>query len=532
MSGPSNQSKESGNFQLGFSALPQYGFGPDLTFNSLVEHNPFLFRVYTPKPLSPFFDSSEPYFIGQKFKNKYRYSVQDFQMISPTTNRPDLSGPMGSGSYADVANHMDGTKKESSPYVTTSFSFAWAIWEASRRYNGSMRHDVEIAVIDARAVAGRAVTALELLRKGSPKERHPDHWKWYRFATEAQDVLVYGYVPGTAVLASIPILSILPKLPSYFLRPNSGDAPADKHDSYGDLSWNLAQQRPSYQQFCQQMSEQFLRSSVDLRLRDTTAGAVRLAMCFLRPWFQKHALKDFQGAVGTVSELAYIMARWPGQWWVREHTEIWDLIQSMVHVIGEEVREAQRMHALSEVTRLQGVVSELQLLTDEYVSVHSRQGSVEESDVELQHLPMAHISPKETTVHSLTSKSSSITTSSSSSAPSKAEAASGANSHSISHDTVSLANALDHYTGGESDSDTGSDVESDSDTESSATESDIESEPDSEWSCSSCSSIASLNTIDTPIITMSNVKSVCGTFEGNDNGDEPTKLTSNTSNDN
>jgi len=123
------------------------------------------------------------------------------------------------------------------------------------------------------------------------------------------------------------------------------------------------------------MSEQFLRSSAEVRLRDTTTSSVRLAMAFLRPWFQKYALKDFQGAIDNVAELAYIIARWPGQWWVREHTEIWDLIQSMVHVIGEEVRDAQRIHALNEVTRLQGVVSELQLLTDEYMSVHSRSGS-------------------------------------------------------------------------------------------------------------------------------------------------------------
>lgn len=396
MSGP-NQLKESGNFHLGFSALPQYGFGPDLTFDSLVDHNPFLFRVYTPKPLSPFFDSSEPFFIGQKFKHNYRYSVQDFQLMSPTGTKPDQAGLMNSGSYADVANHMDWTKKSSSPYVSTSFSFAWAIWEATRRYRGNTGHGVEIAVIDARAVAGRAVTALELLRKGSPNERHPDHWKWYRFATEAQDVLVYGYVPGTAVLASIPILSILPKLPSYFLRPDSDEVPFDKHGVFDDLSWDVSAQYPSYQHFCQQMSEQFLRSSVDVRLRDTTAGAVRLAMCFLRPWFQKHALKDFHGCVDTVAELAYIMARWPGQWWVREHTEIWDLVQSMVHVIGEEVREAQRIHALGEVTRLQDVVSELQLLTDEYVSTHSRQGSmtIEPSEIDDPQSALVPYNPKE-----------------------------------------------------------------------------------------------------------------------------------------
>jgi hypothetical protein len=52
----------------------------------------------------------------------------------------------------------------------------------------------------------------------------------------------------------------------------------------------------------------------------------------------------------------------------------------MVHVIGEEVRDAQRIHALNEVTRLQGVVSELQLLTDEFMSVHSRSGSEDSAD--------------------------------------------------------------------------------------------------------------------------------------------------------
>ncbi|KAI0029293.1 hypothetical protein K488DRAFT_19335, partial [Vararia minispora EC-137] len=334
-------------------ALPQYGFGPNLTFDSLVRHNPFLFRVYTPKPLPPFFDSSQPFFIGQKFKN-HTHFPDDEEM------EPPPSGPLAT--YSDVVNHMDGGKKSTSPYVTTSFSFAWAIWEATRRYNSQPNHDIEIAIIDARALTDRAVTALEVLRQGSPQERHPDHWKWYRFATEAQDALIFGYIPGTAVLASIPILSLLPKLPSYFL--SSDPATDEKH--FNSLTWDVSAPRANFQQFCQQMSEQFLRSPTEVRLRDTTAGAVHLAMGFLRPWFQKHALKDFHNAVDLVAELAYIIARWPGQWWVREHPEIWDLIQATVHVIGEEVRDAQRVHALGEVMRLEGVVSELQLLTEEY----------------------------------------------------------------------------------------------------------------------------------------------------------------------
>ena len=88
--------------------------------------------------------------------------------MSASSGSPDqLAMP---NSYADVANHMDGMKKLLSPFVTTSFSFTWAIWEATRRYKSNPKKDVEIAVIDVRAVAGRAVTALELLCKGSPKE--------------------------------------------------------------------------------------------------------------------------------------------------------------------------------------------------------------------------------------------------------------------------------------------------------------------------------------------------------------------------
>lgn len=136
------------------SSLPQYGFGAEHTFENLIDDNPYLFRVYTPKPRSPFFDNSEPFFVGQKCDD-------------------DLSCPVdqiaANSTYEDVVRHMDWTTRSSSPYISTSFSFVWAIWEAVRRYRANVKHDIEIAVIDARAVSGRAVTALELLRKGTPQ---------------------------------------------------------------------------------------------------------------------------------------------------------------------------------------------------------------------------------------------------------------------------------------------------------------------------------------------------------------------------
>lgn len=340
------------------NALPQYGFGPDVEFENLVESNPFLFRVYTPKEPSPFYDRTEPYFIGPRFAEDFASSSFNSQDAS---NSPYRSPPVST--YADAVQHLDWTSRSSSPYVSTSFSFAWAIWEATRRYHHGVKHSVEIAVIDARAVCGRAVTAVELLRKADPKDRHQDHWKWYRYALEAQDVLVWGYIPGTAVLASIPLSQVLTKLPSYFLCADSSDT---KDSPLGRLGWDYMTKKPSYRQFCQDMSERFLRLPADRRLRDTTAGSVRLALCHLRPWFHELALKDFTTATVTVCELAFVIARWSGQWWAREHPEIDSLVRCIVHIVGEEVREARRVQALADATRMQEIVGGLEQLAQTY----------------------------------------------------------------------------------------------------------------------------------------------------------------------
>lgn len=132
-------------------SLPQYGFGAELGFDNLVGTNPFLFRVYTPKSS----DSEKPSFTAQGFQDESKRIKRK---------------PASEATYADVVNHMEWTSKSTSPYVSTSFSFAFAIHEAVRRYRVDMKHDVEIALIDANAVADHAVTALDLLRRGSFKE--------------------------------------------------------------------------------------------------------------------------------------------------------------------------------------------------------------------------------------------------------------------------------------------------------------------------------------------------------------------------
>jgi len=142
--------------------LPQYGFASDSDFKALVPNNPFLYRVYTPKERSPFFDDSDPYFVAPRFDEVYARTP--VEVTSAT-----IIDPLDA-SYADVALHMEWTTRSKSPFLSTSFSFAWSIWEAVRRYHHGMKKDVEIAIIDATAVLGRAATGVQLLRKASAEE--------------------------------------------------------------------------------------------------------------------------------------------------------------------------------------------------------------------------------------------------------------------------------------------------------------------------------------------------------------------------
>lgn len=148
------------------ASLPQYGFGTEVEFDALLKNTHFLFRVYTPKPRHTLSDPSAPFFVGQKFDDRYTNSYVDIAELRSCRRKISHDA-----SYADVIQHMDWTTRCSSPYITTSFSFMWSIWEALRRYHEQVKHDIEIAVIDARAVGDQAVTTVQLLRQAKlPKE--------------------------------------------------------------------------------------------------------------------------------------------------------------------------------------------------------------------------------------------------------------------------------------------------------------------------------------------------------------------------
>lgn len=135
--------------------LPQCGFGRTTAYEELVVDNPFLFRVHTPhrsESLASPTSSQAPFFLAAKFKHG---------------STPDLTAASDqvAHTYTSVFNHLDWTARSHSPYVSTSFSFAWAVHDAARRYKLGVKQDVEIAVIDARheILRRRAVVVTSVL---------------------------------------------------------------------------------------------------------------------------------------------------------------------------------------------------------------------------------------------------------------------------------------------------------------------------------------------------------------------------------
>ena len=173
-------------------------------------------------------------------------------------------------------------------------------------------------------------------------------------------MLVYGMIPRPAVLASIPIFQILHKMPSYFLHKDVQILDGNPLDH---VAWDYARQKSSYRRFCQHMSKLFSSRPAEVRLRDCTAGAVRLALSFLRPFFHSVVREDFDVAISYLRTFALTISQWPSQSWVNDHPEVQKVIESMVLALGEELREQYRHQQQEEISRLQVIFDGLQHAT-------------------------------------------------------------------------------------------------------------------------------------------------------------------------
>ncbi|CAK5264025.1 unnamed protein product [Mycena citricolor] len=289
-------------------SLPQHGIPSCASFCSLTSNgwNRFLFRVYTPKSGTHF---GVP-FTGLRFDNRWNEYAEE--LLPEVLFEPN---------YESIATHLDWTTRQSSPYVSTSFSFYWALWEAVRRYHYGVKHDVEIAVIDARcaSVFKRAVVVLDVLRGVPIASRKKNHVKWQRHAAETQTVFIHGAIPQSAVLGSIPLLRILDKLPSFCLAPQRHHLSHGAPGPLARVSWayHPTSKTAKFHEFCAHLSAVFASLPNDKQHEDSAEGAVRLALTLVGGWFYwtmgsgRASQVDADEAVETVVEMAKSLARWP-----------------------------------------------------------------------------------------------------------------------------------------------------------------------------------------------------------------------------
>lgn len=343
------------------SSLPQIGFGVDYTYHTLAEHNSFLFRVHSPKGKSRAYEPTGQY---------------PFSFVAEKFNGESFIDPKRTHSYQDVATHLDLMTRSSSPYISTSFSFAWALWEALRRHRINPSADIEIAIIDARQVLDRAVTVTDILRSCPQQERHEEYWDWYQFSLESQDVFIYGSVPPSAVLSSIPLHALAGALPTYYFHDYLLDNTCHR-TRLQQLAADHAHHQSTYHQFCQDISGRFARMTTEEKLCESTTGAVHLALGFLRPWVSTCAMEgDHDHASAVINDLACSIAQWPAKHWVStEHPEVFDMVDSISHLVGLEIRRKHERESMDELSQLQDVITGLQYDIGQYV----RRGSISES---------------------------------------------------------------------------------------------------------------------------------------------------------
>ncbi|KIK68232.1 hypothetical protein GYMLUDRAFT_53907 [Collybiopsis luxurians FD-317 M1] len=345
--------------------LPRLGFGSDVNFDTIAGYHRYLFRIYTPKSLPAIHDDTV-YFVAPRFDHT-------FAPRTPTvTEMYDFSSSceplVDVATYEDCIKHLSWETRSTSPFISASFSLFWVIWDALRRYNIGVKHDVEIAVIDAGSLSGKAVTALQLLRKSpsSPSKRHARHWRWCRFAQDSQLVLVHGFIPRSAVLASVPLRVIVQNLPSYFLKApfsfQNGCLPSNLPLPQ-ILAWDCTSKKgTSFQKFCQESSDRFTRLPYQSRVREIAIASVRLALTMLNAWFHQTVERgDMQSAVTRIRDLSALIAHWPEQPGSRDYAEMTSLMKALIQLLAEEVRGSniRARQATEEVLHLQKMVDSL-----------------------------------------------------------------------------------------------------------------------------------------------------------------------------
>lgn len=187
-------------------------------------------------------------------------------------------------------------------------------------------------------------------------------------------MLVHGYIPMSAVFTSIPFLSIVPDLPSYFLQytPNS---PLNHPLSniVASLSAGKSKGTSRYRHFCASMVGHYERLPPDVRLREATVGAVRLAMTMLLPWLEdalssdNQDIESYASGVRKTSQLAWTIACW-AETRAGLLNDLYDVIEGIVQQLAEQIRRRKldELDHAAKVEQLHWAIMEMEKVVSEY----------------------------------------------------------------------------------------------------------------------------------------------------------------------
>lgn len=194
------------------SWLPDFKACEQDDYKRLLSQNRFYYRI---------FDDT---FRGSLFESKtgfiaHRYAYRTKAQLENLEDNPfdDLNG---------VHDHLTWNKIWSSPWISTTSDWAWAVWELYQRihYRKKSRYP-RLAVIDSHLLLkedafkkgernhGFFFYALQLLKTIEQDDRtYEEH---YDLANASAEVLFHAWIPSYAIVSVLTLDDIIPKLPRY-----------------------------------------------------------------------------------------------------------------------------------------------------------------------------------------------------------------------------------------------------------------------------------------------------------------------------
>lgn len=330
-----------------------FGFSSGQKFESLIKENRYLYRVHDANSRIPLVPGTG--FVAHK--------LQDLSQPELEAKRQDI---LQNPSATEALYHIDMSKSTS--YIATTFSLSWAIWKANQQANYYRCKQVKITVIDG-DLGAYASTAVTLLARLPPALRYDMS---ENFASIAQEVLVYAFIPEEAILATIHWDQVLPALPSWYRE--DGKLREGKHD----------QNYPTNRFKVRSRFEAFVNAFNTLKLGDDSETAIHLQSIRLAIAMMEDSINHLTSVIrlefieNIITDIAAEICRWPSRQFtpLRDETKMWESKHAEIRKL---VRLDRRLAAMRARLMFEKNVD---LLSDQLGKVKGLVGAIKLADVQ------------------------------------------------------------------------------------------------------------------------------------------------------